>query len=63
MMTKKHFKLFAEGLANVENDELRREMTVFISAILKQDNELFDLERFNEYIRRLRAGEDLKGLR
>ncbi len=62
-MTKKHFKLFAEGLANVENDELRREMTVFISAILKQDNELFDLERFNEYIRRLRAGEDLKGLR
>lgn len=63
MMTKKHFKQFAEGLSKVESDELRNQMMTFIGAILKQDNPRFDLERFKEYIRRLRAGEDLKGLR
>ncbi len=63
MMTKKHFKLFAECLSKIEDDSHRDNLIVFISNVLEKSNPKFDFGRFEEYIRRLRTGEDLKGLR
>ena len=62
-MTKQNFKLFAEAIAKIDNDNTREAQIVTCSFVFNADNPLFDEEKFREYIRRLLAGEDLKGLR
>ena len=62
-LTKQHFKLVAEGVAKIEDDEKRTEHMNILFPVFRSSNTLFDGDRFKEYVRRLRTGESLKGLR
>lgn len=62
-MSKKHFKLFAEAIAKIENGNTREAQIVCCCLVFNSDNPRFSEDKFREYIRRLLAGEDLKGLR
>lgn len=63
MMAKQHFKKFADALATIEDDTERHRLTDWIGGILQEDNPKFDGVRFREWIKRVKNGEDLKGLR
>ena len=63
MMTKKDFKQFANTFAIVEDDEDRETLIRNCEKIFKMNNPRFDESRFREWIRRVRAGESLVGLR
>jgi hypothetical protein len=62
-MTKKHFQLFAENIAKIENESEREKAISFIIPILKQSNFRFNENLFREFINRRLKGIDLKGLR
>lgn len=61
-MNKKDYQLFAEVLSKVEDNDKRIELILFLKDVFIKDNSRFDLNKFNEFIRRRRAGESLKGL-
>lgn len=63
MMSKKHFQLFANAIAQIDNDINREETICLVGSVLKADNNRFDMDRFREWIKRVRNNEDLKGLR
>jgi len=49
MITKKHFKIIAEKIAN-EDIEARTYLINFLNPILKELNSNFDLDKFKDYI-------------
>lgn len=63
MMTKQHFKLFAEACSKIENDIEQHNFINKLISIFKKSDGKFDEKRFREYIRRLIKGESLEGLR
>lgn len=63
MMTKKDFKQLATALSSIEDDNKRNEVVELMCECCLKNNSRFDDNRFIEWIRRVRAGEDLKGLR
>lgn len=63
MMTKKIYQLFANALGMMSNNEERELIMHYLFPVFHSDNFRFDEERFKEWVRRVIAGEDLKGLR
>ena len=61
-MTKKHFQLFAEFTAKIENEDEREKQINFICPILRASNFRFDEGKFREFIKRRLEGSSLKGL-
>ena len=61
-MTKKHFQLFAEFTAKIEDEEEREKQINFICPILRTSNFRFDEDKFREFIKRRLEGSNLKGL-
>lgn len=53
-MTKKDFKVFAERIAKIENQELREEFINFLLPLLKEQNNRFDEIKFIDYINKKR---------
>lgn len=62
MMTKKHYKEFANALAQIQNENEREKITDFLIPVFTNDNYRFDEGRFREWIRRVVNGESTKGL-
>ena len=60
MMTKKDFKELAEFVAKYD---LTYGAITWICEFCVKSNPRFDKGRFQEYVRRIRANEDLKGLK
>lgn len=67
MLTKKDFKELATMIGeldeNIEVSDLRFAIKMKISDFCKRQNPRFDSSRFEEWINRVRLGQDLKGLR
>jgi hypothetical protein len=63
VMTKKDFKELADMLATINDDEERDNLVNRMCEFCLMNNTRFNDGRFREWIRRVRAGEDLKGLR
>jgi len=63
MLTKKDFKQLADMCADIDEDIVRSTISVFLENFCRDNNPRFDASRFHEWIRRVRAKEDLKGLR
>ena len=62
MMTKKDFKVFADGLGFITNEEDREKLINFLIPYFGQINNRFDESRFREWINRRIKGESTKGL-
>jgi hypothetical protein len=62
-MTKRHYELFANAAARIENEQKREEFTNRLINVLGADNPRFNEDTFKEWIKRERAGESKKGLR
>ncbi|MCH8329061.1 MAG: hypothetical protein IIB81_01565 [Nanoarchaeota archaeon] len=63
MMTKKDFKELANFCAAISNDQDRNILIYSMMDFCRRNNSRFEAGRFREWIRRVRAGEDLKGLK
>lgn len=63
MMSKKHFKAFADAIALIEDEQQREGVLTVVCRVCYEDNPRFDQSRFVEWIRRVRANESLVGLR
>lgn len=61
-MSKKTYQLFANAIAEIEDEEQREKQLCLIANVCKQDNFRFDWDRFRERIKRKRAGVSTKGL-
>jgi len=46
MMTRKHFKEFAEVISKIENNKEREKQAKFNADVFKQNNPRFDYRRF-----------------
>ena len=62
-MTKKDFKVFAEIVSYISDDKERNMVMDRVVQMCMSVNDRFDEDRFREYVKRLKNGEDLKGLR
>ena len=51
-MSRKHFKMFAEAIARINEKEKQKEIMDFLIPILEQSNPDFDRGRFEDYIRK-----------
>ena len=63
MMYKKDFKQLANMCAEIDNVEDRQKMVVKMCLFCVENNPRFEAHRFAEWIRRVREGESLVGLR
>ena len=62
MMTKKDFKQLANMLACISDENERDKIVNMACEFCFRNNCRFDSDRFREWIRRIVAGESLKGL-
>ena len=63
MMNKKHYKEFANACALIDDNSIREEVINVIVTVCLADNYRFSIDKFKEWIRRVRANESLVGLR
>jgi len=61
-MTKKHYKEFADAIAEIRDETEREKVIDLLSPVFRADNWRFERSRFEEWIRRKVNGESTKGL-
>ena len=60
-MGKKDYQLFADAISLIEDKDNRIEITLFLKNVFEQDNPNFSIHRFEEWVKRRRNKESMKG--
>lgn len=62
-MTKKDYQLFADAVSQIEDNEIREKIKLFLIGLFGKDNYRFDHQRFIDWIERRRNNASMKGTR